>query len=142
VSNRLVELFLYDTVIAATKIRHVASSYHSADALRHDFMAWDTVIREFMIIGEATRQLFAHNRIVGHLRPVVDFRNVLVHEYFGIDEEEVWDVIHNGLPDFCTIILEAISKTDSETNRMILQALREEYAHLDFILNRLDEIEK
>jgi len=29
----------------------------------------------------------------------VDFRNILAHEYFGIDFEIVWDIIKNKLPE-------------------------------------------
>lgn len=27
------------------------------------------------------------------------FRNIIAHNYFGIDAEEVWQVIENNLPD-------------------------------------------
>jgi uncharacterized protein with HEPN domain len=28
-----------------------------------------------------------------------DMRNFLIHEYFGVDENEVWKTIKNDLPD-------------------------------------------
>jgi uncharacterized protein with HEPN domain len=27
------------------------------------------------------------------------FRNLIAHDYFGIDIEEVWDIIQNKIPD-------------------------------------------
>ena len=66
-----------------------------------DRMRYSAVIREFEIIGEA----------VGKLPPILkerfpkiewqdikDFRNLLIHEYFGVDLEIVWKVIHDDLP--------------------------------------------
>lgn len=29
---------------------------------------------------------------------MTQFRNLLIHEYFGIDYEKVWEIIHNELP--------------------------------------------
>ena len=31
-------------------------------------------------------------------RDIVDFRNILIHEYFGIDFDIVWNVIQQDLP--------------------------------------------
>lgn len=86
-SKRLIELFLFDIIVAISKIEHVASSFDSADDLKYDFMAWDTVIREFEIVGEASKHLLESRLLESDHRPVVDFRNVLIHEYFGIDHQ-------------------------------------------------------
>jgi uncharacterized protein with HEPN domain len=66
-------------------------------------MRQSAVIREFEIIGEAV------GKLPGDLKQQVpdvawqdikDLRNLLVHEYFGVDLEIVWQVIHSDLPDF------------------------------------------
>ena len=31
-------------------------------------------------------------------RSIKGFRNIVVHDYFGLDLDEVWDIIHNYLP--------------------------------------------
>ncbi|WP_277640155.1 hypothetical protein [Wolinella succinogenes] len=56
-SSRVAELFLFDILVAMLKIEEVANRFENAQNLKHDFMAWDTVIREFEIIGEATSKL-------------------------------------------------------------------------------------
>jgi uncharacterized protein with HEPN domain len=55
-----------------------------------------------MIIGEAVARLSdefkqTYNRI--NWRQVKDFRNVIVHDYFGIDNNIVWDIIQLNLSD-------------------------------------------
>lgn len=74
-------------------------------------MAVDAVIRSFEVIGEATKNI---PRKVCEKYPDVEwkeaigFRNVLVHDYFGIDIEAVWDTIKNNLTPFKKHILEVL----------------------------------
>jgi uncharacterized protein with HEPN domain len=61
----------------------------------------DAVIRNVEIIGEAARSLpedFTQRHEDVPWRDLVGMRNVLVHQYFGILPEVVWDVIKNELP--------------------------------------------
>ena len=59
------------------------------------------VIREFQIIGEATGKLpeaIKLRRSEIQWQDIKDFRNLLTHEYFGVDLEIVWNVIQDDLP--------------------------------------------
>lgn len=61
----------------------------------------DSVIRRLEIIGEAARNLaddFKTANIHIPWRDIADFRNVLIHEYFGVDKEKVWAVVKKDLP--------------------------------------------
>ena len=61
----------------------------------------DSVIRRLEIIGEAARNLADNFKTANtHIpwRDIADFRNVLIHEYFGVDKEKVWAVVKNDLP--------------------------------------------
>ncbi len=60
-SKRVYELFLFDVYIAILKIEKVSSSFDEAESLKHDFMAWDSIIKEFEIIGEASNILIKNN---------------------------------------------------------------------------------
>jgi len=55
-----------------------------------------------MIIGEAVARLpenFKQENPQINWRQVKDFRNVIVHDYFGIDNNIVWDIIQLSLCD-------------------------------------------
>ena len=61
----------------------------------------DAVTRNIEIIGEAARSLTAEFREGQPSIPwedIIGMRNVIVHHYFGILPDVVWDVIHNELP--------------------------------------------
>lgn len=56
----------------------------------------DAVVRNFEIIGEATRQLPEKIKTKYpevEWKSMIDFRNVIIHEYFGIDLEIMWNII-------------------------------------------------
>ena len=91
------ELFLFDIFVAIVKIEKTASKFKDSQNLLHSYTDWDSVIREFEIIGEASKHLLKADVLEKEHHSVVDFRNIIVHEYFGIDSEEVWDIIHNDL---------------------------------------------
>jgi uncharacterized protein with HEPN domain len=64
-------------------------------------MAQDAVVRNFEIIGEAVKRLsddIKDRRPDVPWRRVAGFRNVLVHDYMNVDQEEVWNVVETHLP--------------------------------------------
>lgn len=74
-----------------------------------DSMVQDAVVRNLEIIGEATKRLDdayrkAHPQIPW--RAVSGLRDVLIHQYEGVDLDRVWNVVVNGLPS----LKEAIEK--------------------------------
>ena len=64
-------------------------------------MIQDAVIRNFEIIGEATKQISKDiKETYPHVpwRKIAGFRDVLIHDYLRIDLEEVWLIIIDDLP--------------------------------------------
>ncbi|WP_100011675.1 DUF86 domain-containing protein [Lentibacillus sediminis] len=64
-------------------------------------MIQDAVIRNLEIIGEATKHLSADLKLRENDIPwseMAGMRNVLIHEYFGVDNEIVWNVLDKELP--------------------------------------------
>jgi uncharacterized protein with HEPN domain len=77
------------------------------------------VIREFEVIGEAAGKLpdklkQRHPDI--EWQDIKDFRNLLIHEYFGIDLEIVWKIIQDDLPVLMNAVREIV-RTESGENK-------------------------
>ena len=61
----------------------------------------DAVVRRIEIIGEAARNIpddFKKNYHDISWREIAGMRNKLIHEYFGVDLELVWEVVKNDIP--------------------------------------------
>lgn len=61
----------------------------------------DAVIRNLEIIGEAVRNLsveFRRRHPEVPWRSITALRNVLIHEYFGVELEIVWRVVQRRVP--------------------------------------------
>ena len=72
----------------------------SFEAFSSDRKTCSAVIREFEIIGEAVGKLpdqVKRNHPRVQWQDIKDFRNLLIHEYFGVDPEIVWKVIRDDL---------------------------------------------
>ena len=71
------------------------------DDLYNDPMLRFAIERQLEIIGEAANHLSDQLKLTNpeiEWRKVIAFRNFIVHEYFGIDLELVWDIIANKIP--------------------------------------------
>ena len=76
------------------------------DITVHDFvddeLIQDAVIRNFEIIGEATKHLSDSFRIKHSKVPwkkIAGMRDILIHDYLGIDIYSVWKTIEKDLPE-------------------------------------------
>jgi uncharacterized protein with HEPN domain len=59
------------------------------------------VVRCFEVIGEAAAMVSEETKLTNpsiEWREIKDFRNKLIHDYFGIDYETVWQIIQSDLP--------------------------------------------
>ncbi len=139
-SKRIVELFLFDIYVAILKIEKTVESFNTPEELVKSFIHWDSVIREFEIIGEATKHLLNANFLEDKHRVVVDFRNLLIHNYFGIDEEEIWNVIKDDLPEFKDVIINLINKIDETLKHQLIESYIETNKHLNFIVKELEKL--
>jgi uncharacterized protein with HEPN domain len=77
----------------------------SADLQRDEFLADETLRRAFVrsieIIGEATKHVpdgFRTQHPEFEWRAMAGMRDRLIHGYFGVDYELVWDVAVNKVP--------------------------------------------
>ncbi|WP_281950348.1 HepT-like ribonuclease domain-containing protein [Nitrosophilus kaiyonis] len=139
-SKRVAEFFLFDIFIAILKIENSSKKFSTAQEILYDYQAWDTIIREFEIIGEATKKLINYKILNEEKRVIVDFRNLLIHNYFGIDPEEVWDIIKNDLPQYKKEIVNLIKSIDKNLKNELIESFIEYYKYLDFVINELEKL--
>lgn len=62
----------------------------------------DGVIRNFEVMGEIVKRLsqeLKQNHPEVPWRQIAGFRDILIHEYLGIDLQRVWNVIEQNLSD-------------------------------------------
>ena len=107
-------LYLDDILGAIGQIRSYTEGYNWA-AFESDRKTQDAVIRNLEIIGEAAGKLTEDIRATASnvdWRKIVALRNLLVHEYFGVNLAIVWDIIQNKLDSLgaaCRKLLEISS---------------------------------
>lgn len=73
-------------------------------------MMQQACVSNLMIIGEAASHLTADIKdkynTVDWLK-IKGLRNVIVHEYYKVDTNLIWQLIHNNLPDIKQIVVQA-----------------------------------
>ena len=91
-----------ESIIEATdRIIEYTSGIKSADDFNNDYRNFDATMMNFMVIGEMVDKLSdefkkKHSKI--EWIKIKGFRNLVAHDYFGIDAEEVWQIIKNKIP--------------------------------------------
>ena len=85
----------------------------SKDEVLNDEVLCRALVRSLEIIGEAAKKIddefkAAHPHI--EWRKMVGTRDKLIHDYFGIDYDIVYDIIENKIPDLDYFLREIISE--------------------------------
>lgn len=94
-------LYLDDILEAIQRIEEYTANMDFEDFAENRLVI-NAVIRNLEIIGESCRALPEE---IGERYPdvewckIVGLRNILIHQYFGVDVELVWDIVKNKLPE-------------------------------------------
>lgn len=86
---------------------------HGHEAFLSSPLIQDAVIRNFEIIGEAVKRLSSefcntHSEIPWHR--IARFRDVLIHQYFAVDLDQVWTAVVRDLLDLRKVVLGALGQ--------------------------------
>jgi len=100
-SNRRVRLLIEDIWESLEKVQRYISGL-TRKSFSADEKTIDAVVRNLEIIGEAANRLpgeFRSQHPTIEWRKIVGLRNRIVHDYFGVDLEIVWQILKDDVPD-------------------------------------------
>ncbi|WP_017327327.1 DUF86 domain-containing protein [Synechococcus sp. PCC 7336] len=99
--SRNLTLYLDDILTSIAKIdRYTANA--TRESLTSDELTFDAVMYNLQIIGEAVKNIPIDIRDRYpqiEWRKIAGLRDIVARAYFSIDDEIIWDVICNKLPD-------------------------------------------
>jgi len=80
----------------------------SDDGFVANELAYDATLRNLELIGEAATHIPAEIREANPEIPwrlIVATRNRLVHAYLGIDDDTIWSIIQDDIPDLLAALI-------------------------------------
>ena len=99
--------------------RAVTASLPTPKVSRESFdergMVFDATVRNLELLGEAANQLPDEVRAWApeiEWRKLIGLRNILIHSYFGVDEDILWDLVQNKVRPL-KAALQALESHDS-----------------------------
>jgi uncharacterized protein with HEPN domain len=99
--ERTNKIYLEDILTAMNRIAEYIEAY-DFEHFKRDYKTVDAVVRNFEIIGEASKHIAEKIKDKYPELPWKEMyylRNKVTHEYFGIDYEIIWDIATNHLPE-------------------------------------------
>jgi len=100
-------LFLEDILDSINAIEEFSKNMDKKELISSR-LKQNAIIREIEIIGEAAKNI---SKTIKNKYPEIEWkkivgtRDIIIHAYFGIDFNAVWDIIKKDLPDLKTKIL-------------------------------------
>ena len=94
-------LYLEDMLLSMNRIEEYIAPF-DFEAFQKNQLVIDAVIRNFQIIGEAAKNIPEKIRVKYPSVPwtkMYGLRNLIAHEYFGIDLEMIWEITQHHLHD-------------------------------------------
>ena len=111
-SDRTYLLHIRDAI---ERIEQYAS--HGHEAFLQEYHWQDGIVRQLEIVGEATKHLSAEFRQAHPRIPwqrIAGLRDVLIHDYMGVDLTAVWEIVQNRVPELKTHVLAALEESNGQ----------------------------
>ena len=106
------KVYLQDVLEAAERVRGYITGL-SLKTFSEDVKTVDAVVRNLEVIGEAIKQVPDDVRskyTQVEWKRISGLRDILIHQYFGVDVEIIWDIVQNKLPVLETQIRQIIEE--------------------------------
>jgi len=98
--SREYRLFLEDIRDSCQKILNYTENLSFKQFVNNE-MAYDAILRNVEIVGEAAKQIpetVRNQYPEADWRRIAGLRDIVAHQYFGIHDEIIWDVVVNKIP--------------------------------------------
>ena len=123
--KRFIEFYIVDVLLSLEKINRFTSNIKYADEFPDNELVFSATIRELSVLGESIKQVLHHQPFAETVKPewriIVSLRNFVVHEYFGINEYEIFRVVKKDIVEFEKEFMNFLKSIKNETN--ILETL-------------------
>ena len=97
---------------AIQKIEEFTKGISNADEFYSNQLVFDACLMNFILIGEMTLRIdesLKNDTQDIEWYKIKGFRNIVAHDYLGIDVEEVWQIIKSEMPKLKKQLEEIIS---------------------------------
>ena len=111
-TNRDYNLYLEDMLVSMLRIEEYLGDMEFRK-FKMNYLIVDAIIRNFEIIGEASKNVpieIKNKYPEIPWKKMYGLRNLIAHEYFGIDYEMTWEISKNNLPQNSIDLREIIEK--------------------------------
>ena len=98
-------MYLQDIAKSCEKILRFTAGLTFTDLIQ-DEKAYDAVVRNLEIVGDAAKHISEDLRKQLpdiEWRKIAGMRDMLAHAYFGIDNDILWDVVQNKVPQLAKV---------------------------------------
>lgn len=109
-------LYLQHILDAITRIE--AYTTDGAETFRHTLHFQDASIRQFEIIGEASKRLSSElkdRHATIPWRRIGGLRDHLIHRYMHVDLEIIWQIVERDLPHLKSAVAQELANLNSDT---------------------------
>lgn len=113
-----VRVYLRDIIERAGRIE--TYTVNGRDAFDRSTLIQDAVLRNFEVIGEAAKRIPADFRLRYpdvQWQRMTGFRDVLIHDYDGINLDRVWETIHFDLPPLLPRLREILQELEDASSK-------------------------
>ncbi|RJX26497.1 MAG: DUF86 domain-containing protein [Dethiobacter sp.] len=110
------KVYLRDILDSIRKIEQYKAKVNQV-TFKENELVQDGIIRNLEIIGEAVKKMpdsMKKTRAKLDWKKIAGLRDVLIHGYFTVDLDIVWDIVQNKVPELKDEVLAIISRMDEQ----------------------------
>lgn len=104
---------LFAILDSCKKIMDFTEGIYSVEEFYQDQKIFDAVLMNFIVIGETVSKISDELKFqfkTVEWNKIKSFRNVVAHNYFGVDAVEVWQIIDSDIPNLQKSVEEIIQE--------------------------------